>query len=99
MGMLHFPYINNTLGTDIIQQPRDCIYFSADDKIGCINAEWLYVYRFTGEESLFHYRDGALHNYLNENKTVAAHLRDYAFSQIQTAEWMYSMDKTRISKE
>ncbi len=99
MGMLHFPYINNTLGTDIIKQPRECIYFSADDKIGCINAEWLYVYRFTGEESLYHYQNGDLHNFINENKTMAAQLRDYAFSQIQTAEWMYSNDKTRISKE
>lgn len=54
---------------------------------------------FLGEESLYHYQDGDLHNFINENKTMAAQLRDYAFSQIQTAEWMYSNDKTRISKE
>lgn len=96
MGLLHMSYINNTLGENILKRPRPCIYFSADDKMGCIDDKWLYVYKFNGGESLYDYRSNNTHNFSNENKTDLQRLKNYAFSQIQTAEWMYSNDKTKL---
>ena len=98
MGLMNMRYINNTLGTDILKNPRSCIYFSADDKIGCIDNQWLYVYRFNGSESLYEYTLGRKENVANEHPDILEKLRNYAFSQIQTAEWMYSHDKTMIQK-
>jgi phosphoglycerol transferase MdoB-like AlkP superfamily enzyme len=98
MGLMNMHYINNTLGTDILKNPRSCIYFSADDKIGCIDNQWLYVYRFNGSESLYEYTLGRKENMANEHPDILEKLRNYAFSQIQTAEWMYSHDKTMIQK-
>ncbi|MCC7028958.1 MAG: LTA synthase family protein [Chitinophagaceae bacterium] len=97
MGMLNMRYINNTLGENILKRPRPCIYFSADDKIGCIDQKWLYVHKFSGGESLYDYRSNNTHNFAAENKSDLERLRKYAFSQIQTSEWMYSNDKTNIT--
>jgi len=99
MGLLNAGYINNTLGVDILKSPRDCIYFSADDKIGCIDEEWLYVYRFGGSESLYQYKTGNTHNFAPTRKPEFEKLKNYALSQTQAAEWMISNDKTSLEKK
>jgi membrane-anchored protein YejM (alkaline phosphatase superfamily) len=99
MGLLHTHYINNTLGVDAINQKRDCMYFSADNKIGCINSKWLYVYRFDGSESLYEYTTNNKQDFSMTNKTELAKLKKYALSQTQTAEWMISNDKTSLKIE
>ena len=98
MGLMNMRYTNNTLGTDIFKDPRSCIYFSADDKLGCIDKQWLYIYRFNGSESLYEYTTGNKENMANTHPAELETLRKYAFSQIQTAEWMYSHNKTMIHK-
>ncbi|MBK9299294.1 MAG: hypothetical protein IPN14_01335 [Bacteroidetes bacterium] len=41
---MNMRYINNTLGTDILKNPRSCIYFSADDKIGVLTINgYMYI--------------------------------------------------------
>ena len=96
MGILGASYINNTLGVDVLQQKRECMYFSADDKIGCIDNKWLYVYRFGGGESLYNYKTGDQTDYTKSHKNDFERLRKYALSQIQTAEYLYSSNKTEI---
>ncbi len=99
MGMLDFSYENNTLGVDVLKQPRPYAYFSADNKIGCLNNDWLYVYRFDGGgESLYHYSNNDLKDYINESIAIKDSLKTYALSQIQTAEYLYSKDLTKIKK-
>lgn len=95
MGILHTGYTNNTLGVDVLHQKRECMYFSADDKIGCINENWLYVYRFGGGESLYQYKTGNQTDFAKTQKKDFDFLRNYALSQIQTAEYMYTLNKTR----
>ncbi|KAA9345782.1 LTA synthase family protein [Adhaeribacter soli] len=96
MGILNGNYVNNTLGTNVLKQEREAIYFSSDDKIGCLNDKWLYVYRFGGEESLYDYKKGDLKDYSKINKTEFEKLKKYALSQTQTAEWLISKDKTKL---
>jgi phosphoglycerol transferase MdoB-like AlkP superfamily enzyme len=99
MGLMDFSYQNNTLGVDILKEPRPFAYFSADNKIGCLNKEWLYVYRFDGGgESLYHYANNDLKDYINEPLPIKDSLKSYALSQIQTAEYLYSKDLTKIKK-
>ncbi len=98
MGLLNMPYINNTLGTDVIQHPRPAIYFSADNKIGCLNKDWLYVYRFDGGgESLYQYKTGEQKDYSEAEGKQKSFLKDYAFSQIQTAEFIFISDLAKMS--
>lgn len=96
MGMLKINYINNTLGMDILNNPRESIYFSADNKIGCIDNEWLYIYRFGGGESLYQYKTGNQSDFSKTNVNVFEKLKNAALSQTQEGEWLYSNDKTKI---
>ncbi len=96
MHLLNQPYINNTLGQNTFTAPRNCMYFSADSKIGCINKDWLYVYRFGGEESLYHYPTGSEVNHNKERPDILQQLRQSALSNIQTAEYIISRDFTSL---
>lgn len=96
MGILNFDYMNNTLGVNVLKQKRDCIYFSSDDKLCCINDEWLYVYNFGGKQSLYRYNSNEPINYFSGNTGIASQLRNYAFSQTQVAQWIFNHDKSRI---
>ncbi|MBX9850964.1 MAG: LTA synthase family protein, partial [Cytophagaceae bacterium] len=99
MEILNASYINNTLGVDAINYKRDYIYFSADSKMGCINDEWLFVYRYSGGESLYKYKTGSTEDYAEKNPEVLSKLKDYAFSQTQVAQWMFVNNKTSVPKK
>jgi phosphoglycerol transferase MdoB-like AlkP superfamily enzyme len=99
MGILNADYINNTLGTDVLTHKRECIYFSADDKVGCINEDWLYVYRYNGGESLYQYKTNNREDFSQKEPQAMAKLKEYCFSQIQVAEYMFRNDKTSLTKK
>lgn len=96
MGLLHIDYINNTLGTDVLKENRDCIYFSADDKLGCVNDEWFYIYRYGSTEGLYKYKENSLHDYSKQATQVFENLKQKALSQTQMSEWMILSNKTKI---
>lgn len=98
MGILNVSYTNNTLGVNVLDQKRDCIYFSADDKIGCIDNEWLYIYRFGSNEGLYQYKTGSVQDFSTIKKNKFEMLKKYAFSQTQVAEWIISNNKTSLIK-
>jgi phosphoglycerol transferase MdoB-like AlkP superfamily enzyme len=95
LDLLNIEYDNNTMGVNILKTPRPCMYFSADDKIACINNEYLYVYRVHGAESLYKYRNGDVKNYIDEEKFITDRLRNYAFSMLQTSQWIIKNKHTK----
>lgn len=98
MGILGFGYDNNTLGLDVMKQPRPAIYFSQDDKLGCVNGQWLYVYRFGGKESLYDYRNGSSIDNASKQTETMNLLRNYALSQTQSAAYVISSNLTSPRK-
>jgi len=98
MGILGLGYENNTLGVDVMKQLRPAIYFSQDDKLGCINGQWLYVYRFGGKETLYDYRKGSSVDYASKQTEAMKALRDYALSQTQSAAYVISSNLTSPRK-
>lgn len=96
MGLLNFTYTNNTAGVDVINSPRPYIFFSGDDKIGCIDNDYLYVFRQNKVESLYHYRNGDTKDYINELKIKADSMRNYAFALTQTSQWCILNNKTGL---
>lgn len=99
MGILNASFINNTIGVDALKQTRESIYFSADDKLGCINNEWLYIYRYNGKDGLYQYKTGNLENFASSHKQVLEQLKNYALSQTQITEWIISENKTSLVKK
>ena len=97
MGILGLRYLNNTMGVDLFKEKRPCIYFTADDKIGCLGDEYFFIHRMVdGMEFLHHYRDHDLGNHLDQHPGVADSLRNYAYSMLQTTQWMLTNKKTFI---
>jgi phosphoglycerol transferase MdoB-like AlkP superfamily enzyme len=86
MHLLKLDYTNNTMGTNIFETKRKYAYFSADDKIGCIDHDWLYIYRYNGNESLHRLKSGSSKDYSKTEKAVTISMRKYALSQTQMAE-------------
>lgn len=97
MGILRLQYLNNTLGIDLLKEKRPCIYFTADDKIGCLGKDYFFIHRMIdGAEFLHHYKDFDRKNHFTEHQPIADSLRNYAFSMLQTAQWMITNKKTFI---
>ena len=95
MGLLGYSYVNNTAGIDLLNEKRPYMYFSADDKIGCVNDSLFYIYRTNGKESLFKYKKEETKDYIADYKHIAIEMRNYAFANFQASQWMISNKKTK----
>lgn len=96
MSLLQLPHINNTLGVSPTEHQRKMVYFSADDKLATLSEDWLYIYYYSGKEFLFKRSEQKCKNYINEQPIVVDEMKRYAFSQTQSAEWIFRTDKTAI---
>jgi phosphoglycerol transferase MdoB-like AlkP superfamily enzyme len=94
MGILGESYRNNTLGIDLLREHRPFMYFSADDKIGCIDNNYLYIYRKNGGETLHNFKQNSPENEINSHSAEAKEMKQYALSMLQTAQWMITNKKT-----
>lgn len=94
MGLLGMSYTNNTLGVDLINQKRKYTYYCADDKVCCMSDSLLYIYRLNGPESLHKFKHLALENVIDKYPNEAIEMRKYAFSMLQTSQWMVKNNKT-----
>ncbi len=95
MGLLGITYINNTAGIDLLKEKRPYMYFSADDKIGCVSDSLFYIYRTNGSESFYKYKNQDTKNYLSDYKNTVKEMKDYSFSNLQASQWMINNKKTK----
>lgn len=93
-GLLHLPHNTNTLGVDLLTNSRPYMFFSADDKIGVTDNSDIYIWHRDGRESM-HPFSNTSKNFLNEYRSKADSMKNYAFSMIQTTQWLLLNGKTR----
>lgn len=94
MGLLGFSYENHSLGIDLLKEKRPCIYFSADNKIGCITDKYYYFDLLDAkQEFLYAYKNLSDKNEITEKKDTAALLKNYALTMLQTAHFLISNKK------
>lgn len=98
MGLLQIPYINNTLGIDLLKTSRPFIYFSADRKLGVIDQEHLLIIRENGSSSLYAYREKDLTNQISAFPEKAKRMKQYVWSNLQAAQWLIEHGKTSLPK-
>lgn len=98
MGILNIPYVNNTMGIDLLKESRPCIYFCGDDRMGCLNEEYFLVTRGKGNESLYKYRTRDPRDYLDSKMQVAVIMKDYFFSMMQTTKWLIRNGKVGLQQ-
>ncbi len=94
MDILQISFVNTTLGVNLLKEKRRYAFFSSDDKVGCIDNDYFYIYNLTGSEYLHAYRSGDKKNYLSEQAGRAADMKTYSFSMIKTAKMLMDGKKT-----
>jgi phosphoglycerol transferase MdoB-like AlkP superfamily enzyme len=50
-GVLNLPFMNNTFGSDILKEGHPFVYFTADDKIGCISDDGYYYFELISQKT------------------------------------------------
>ncbi|PCJ86188.1 MAG: hypothetical protein COA57_06635 [Flavobacteriales bacterium] len=93
MGILDLAYINNTVGVDLLNESREFAYFSADDKLGCMNDTCYYVQRNSDVHSLYFYRKKDRTDYIGAYPHLAEKMKNYAESMLQGAQALGSVNK------
>ncbi|MDD5362054.1 MAG: sulfatase-like hydrolase/transferase [Ignavibacteria bacterium] len=88
MDFISLSYINNTLGIDLLKEDRPFAYFSADNKIGCLNNDFFLILRGNGPETLYKYKNNDVTNYMSENSKLALEMKTYVYSMLQTSTFM-----------
>jgi len=93
MGLMNLSYVNNTMGIDLLREKRPYIYFTADDKIGCLDKRYYFIRSSNGGEALYHYVDLEMDNCINAYQAKADSMRTYAYSMLQTTQWIIEKEK------
>lgn len=98
LGMLNISYQKHHLGVDLLKTRRECMFYTADNMIGCRDNEHLFIYA-PAEKMEFHYRITSEGDYIqiqdtNYHKEHFEYLREYSFSMLQTTEYMVSKKQT-----
>ncbi len=98
MGLLKYPYVNNTYGINLFSEKRQFVPAFADDKFTVLNAEYMFVSRENGIKSLYHYRSGDLNNHISAYPDVARQMETYGQSIFQSAQWLKKNGKTGMQE-
>ena len=94
MHLLRLPYVNNTMGIDLLSERRPLMYFSGDQKYGVISDSlFLIVSKSNDVEGLFRYRTNDTTNYFNAYKTTANEMKKYATAHFQVSQFVVSEGK------
>jgi phosphoglycerol transferase MdoB-like AlkP superfamily enzyme len=86
LSFLKIPFKNTSMGIDLLHETRPYMYFSADNKIGCIDHDWYYIHLFDEKkELLYQYKDLNTHSFLEEKKSKADSMKAYSHEMIRNA--------------
>lgn len=95
MGMLPYPYENNTFGHDLLRQRRECAYFGSDDKLCAMDTAYLYICQVAeNNEHLYHWCDNQAGDCKELLPDRAANLRKHVFGMVQHS---YNMLESRTT--
>ena len=82
MGILKIPYINNTLGIDLLNEERKYAIINDDDKIGILDTSYFCIMK-KDINKLYKYRNKDIHDYSTSNKEKVNEMIEYAKSYLQ----------------
>ncbi|MFV0530675.1 MAG: LTA synthase family protein [Flavobacteriales bacterium] len=95
MGILGLPYINNTLGVDLINEKRKYAILNDDDKIGIIDTNYFCLMK-NDDVKLYKYRDGDKTDYAAQHPDIARDMTDFAKANMQVFQNMILKRETSL---
>lgn len=96
MGLLKLPYINNTLGIDLLNDSRKYAIINGDNKIGVLDNEYLLIIKKKEKMQLHKYKTHDKNNFYDENIEKAKEMEEYAKSNMQVYLDMMTRNQTYI---
>ncbi len=95
LGLLNIDYTANHFGIDLLREKRESIFFTSDDAIGCVNDSLFYIYKPKDNQEWLLAHERAIEQNGNiENPEAQQAMRQYAFSMLQTAQYLMSNNLT-----
>jgi phosphoglycerol transferase MdoB-like AlkP superfamily enzyme len=93
-GVLNLSFTNNTFGLNIIKEKHPFVYFTADDKIGCVSNDGYFFYDLLSQKAkrLRKYLDLDQTDYYMTNKIKADSLEKSAKMMLDAAEYFIRKD-------
>ncbi len=97
MGLLHYRYINNTLGIDLLNEDRKYAIINDDDKIGIVDTSFLCIMKNYGRQlELYNYRDNDKVNYYHKYRERADKMAEFAKVNLQVTQEMILKKQTTL---
>jgi hypothetical protein len=89
-GVLNLPFMNNTFGSNILKEGHPFVYFTADDKIGCISDDGYYYFELISQKAkrLKKYRSLDQTDYYESERQRADSLEIATKSMLDAAEYL-----------
>ncbi len=94
MGLLKLPYMNNTMGVDLLKSKRPYAVLNNDDKFGVLSEDKLLIVRDAENKSL--YQRGEFDNIYETHKVEADSMEQFAKSLFQATQWLVDSKKTGL---
>lgn len=93
-GILNLSFENKSFGLNILEKKHPFVYFTADDKIGCINSEGYYFYELMSQKTkrLRKYLNLDQEDYYTSKKALADSLEAGAKQMLDAAEYFIRKD-------
>ena len=88
MGILGLPWVNNTMGVDLLRERRPHVLFNGDDKFGVIDGEWLLIARKDGAKTLHRHALGDRTDHSSGFPDVVQRMYRYGAAQIQATQYV-----------
>jgi phosphoglycerol transferase MdoB-like AlkP superfamily enzyme len=88
-GILNLSFTNNTFGSNILKEKHPFVYFTADDKIGCISDDGYFFYDLITQKTkrLRKFQNLDQEDYYSSNKMKADSLERSAKYMLNAAEY------------
>lgn len=87
MGLLNSVSSYNSYGVDLLKNKRDYMFFTSDDKLGCMSDKYFYVFDVSSKRT-FLYDTNTSANIINGNISVVDSMQNYSFSMIESAKYI-----------
>lgn len=93
-GALNLEFTNSSFGIDLLKETHAFVYFTADDKIGCLNDQGYYFYELIpyNAKRLRKYPTLDWGNYYDVKKDIADSLERSAKAMLDAAEYFINRD-------
>ncbi len=98
MGILQIPYINSTLGVDLLTETRKYAPVCNDERMGCVSKDWFFVLREDKTPILYDFNSKTSENKFKQNSNIGQEMQNFTNATYQTTQYLIKLKNTGLIK-